>query len=287
MTAREVVALNETTPQLEVPQTGDTYTMPRNVSITGNLVISGTVNGRDVAADGATADAAVAKALFDANTILAADSDDTPAALVIAEQTLVGRITAGNIVGLTATQIRTLLNIADGATDDTTADAALPKAGGEMAGNITMAGAETVDGRDLSADGTKLDGIPVGATDKPIESLIVASGDETTDLTTGTAKPSYRIPYAFTVTEVRASVAGAPTGSTIIVDINEDGATILTTKLTIDASEKTSETAATPPAIGGAGPALADDAEITIDIDQIGSSAAGKGLKVTLIGTRT
>lgn len=122
---------------------------------------------------------------------------------------------------------------------------------------------------------------------KPVESLIVASGDETTDLTTGTAKPSYRIPYAFTVTEVRASVAGAPTGSTIIVDINEDGATILTTKLTIDATEKTSETATTPPAIGGAGPGLADDAEITVDIDQIGSSAAGKGLKVTLIGTRT
>ena len=46
----------------------------------------------------------------------------------------------------------------------TTADAALPKAGGQMSGNITMAGTETVDGRDLSADGTKLDGIATGAT---------------------------------------------------------------------------------------------------------------------------
>ena len=40
----------------------------------------------------------------------------------------------------------------------------LPKAGGQMTGNITMAGAETVDGRDLSVDGTKLDGIEAGAT---------------------------------------------------------------------------------------------------------------------------
>jgi hypothetical protein len=32
--------------------------------------------------------------------------------------------------------------------------------------------------------------------------------------------------------------------------------------------------------------ALTDDAEITIDIDQVGSTVAGTGLKVYLIGTR-
>jgi len=58
---------------------------------------------------------AVLKSLFDANTILAADSDDTPAALTVAEQTLVGRITSGNITDLTATEVRTLINVADGA----------------------------------------------------------------------------------------------------------------------------------------------------------------------------
>lgn len=57
----------------------------------------------------------VTKALFDANTILAADSDNTPAALAIAEQTVVGRITAGNIVGLTVGQLQTLINVEDGA----------------------------------------------------------------------------------------------------------------------------------------------------------------------------
>jgi hypothetical protein len=49
------------------------------------------------------------KALFDANSILAADSDDTPAAVTVAEQRVVGRITGGNITALTAAQINTLL----------------------------------------------------------------------------------------------------------------------------------------------------------------------------------
>ncbi len=57
----------------------------------------------------------------------------------------------------------------------------------------------------------------------------------------------------------------------------------LGTKLTIDNTEKTSTTAATPATITTS--ALTDDAEITIDIDQIGDGTA-KGLKITLIGTR-
>ena len=63
----------------------------------------------------AYADDIITKALFDANTILAADTDDTPAALTVAEQTIVGRITSGNITALTAAEVRTLINVADGA----------------------------------------------------------------------------------------------------------------------------------------------------------------------------
>ncbi|EPR09865.1 hypothetical protein M527_06985 [Sphingobium indicum IP26] len=114
------------------------------------------------------------------------------------------------------------------------------------------------------------------------ESLIVACSDETTALTVGAAKITFRMPYAFTLTGVRASVTTAPTGSVLTVDINEGGSSILSTKLTIDASEKTSSTAATPAVISDS--ALADDAEITIDIDGVGSTIAGAGLKVYLIG---
>lgn len=120
---------------------------------------------------------------------------------------------------------------------------------------------------------------------KPTEALIIACSDVSTAITTGTAKRTFRMPYAFTVTEVRASVNTAPTGSTIVIDINESGTTILSTKLSIDASEKTSTTAATPAVISDG--SLADDAEITIDFDQVGSTIAGAGVKVTLIGHRT
>ena len=112
----------------------------------------------------------------------------------------------------------------------------------------------------------------------------VAASDETTALTTGTAKVTFRMPYAMTVTAVRASLSTAQaSGSIFTVDINEGGTTILSTKLTIDNTEKTSTTAATAPVISDS--ALADDAEITIDIDQIGNGTAA-GLKVTIIGTR-
>jgi hypothetical protein len=112
----------------------------------------------------------------------------------------------------------------------------------------------------------------------------VAASDETTALTTGTAKVTFRMPYAMTITAVRASLSTAQaSGSIFTVDINEGGTTILSTKLTIDNTEKTSTTAATPAVVSDT--ALADDAEITIDIDQIGNGTA-KGLKVTIIGTR-
>jgi hypothetical protein len=114
--------------------------------------------------------------------------------------------------------------------------------------------------------------------------LVIACSDETTDLTTGTAKVTFRMPYKMNCTEVRANVNTAPVGSTIEVDINKNGASILGTVISIDASEKTSTTSATPPFVDT--PTLEDDTEITIDIDQVGSSTAGKGLKVVMIGKR-
>ena len=54
----------------------------------------------------------------------------------------------------------TATNLLAGVTDSSK----LPLAGGQMTGNITMAGSQTVDGRDLSVDGTKLDGIEANAT---------------------------------------------------------------------------------------------------------------------------
>ena len=69
------------------------------------------------------------------------------------------------------------------------------------------------------------------------------------------------------------------------MDTNEGGSTILSTKITIDATETTSVTAATQPVISDT--SLADDAQMTVDIDQIDSGGVSAGLKVTLIGYPT
>ena len=112
----------------------------------------------------------------------------------------------------------------------------------------------------------------------------LACSDLTTALTTGTTKAYFRAPYAFTLTGVRASLGTAQTsGSVFTVDINESGTSVLSTKLTIDNTEKTSTTAATAAVISDS--SIADDSEISVDIDQVGDGTA-KGLIITLIGTR-
>lgn len=121
-----------------------------------------------------------------------------------------------------------------------------------------------------------------GTTIRQYETIVIPVSDETTAITTGSGKVAFRMPFAMTLTAVRASLTTVSSSGLVTVDINEAGSTILSTKLTIDASEKTSVTAATPAVISDA--SLADDAEITIDIDGAGTGAAG--LKVMLYGYR-
>ena len=115
-------------------------------------------------------------------------------------------------------------------------------------------------------------------------SFVVACSDETTALTTGT-KVTMRMPFAFTLTAVRASLTTAGTGANLVtVDIEQGGSSVLSTLITIDATETTSTTASTPPVISTS--ALTDDASIDFDVDQIDSGGVSAGLKVYLIGYR-
>lgn len=115
------------------------------------------------------------------------------------------------------------------------------------------------------------------------EVILVVCSDETTAITAGTNKVKFRMPFAMTLSSVRASLSTASSSGIPTFDINEAGVSILSTKLTIDATETTSTTAATPPVISDT--ALADDAEISIDFDVAGTGATG--VKIALIGTRT
>lgn len=121
------------------------------------------------------------------------------------------------------------------------------------------------------------------------EVIMVAVSDETSDLAVGDNQLLFRMPFGLVLDEIRASVGTAPTGSTIVIDVEVDstessGGSILSTLLTIDATEKTSTTAVTPAVISNN--YLPDDSEVAINIDQVGSTVAGAGLKITFKGSR-
>lgn len=115
--------------------------------------------------------------------------------------------------------------------------------------------------------------------------ILIAVGNESSAITTGTAKITFRMPFAMVLTAIRASLTTAQaSGSIVTVDVNESATTILSTKLTIDNAELTSETAATAPVISDA--SLADNAVMTVDIDQCDGSTTAAGLKLLLKGYR-
>lgn len=100
------------------------------------------------------------------------------------------------------------------------------------------------------------------------------------NLTTGQEKgATIRLDEGLTALDVTMHVKTAPTGADLIIDINEDGTSIFTggTRTQVDAGDYVEDDA---PDIGDT--SLADGAEITLDIDQTGSSVAGADMTVTL-----
>ncbi|MBR0653289.1 hypothetical protein GXW78_26790 [Roseomonas terrae] len=103
--------------------------------------------------------------------------------------------------------------------------------------------------------------------------MTIACGDETTELEAGAAKVSFRMLRRRVLEGLRVTLNGASTSGVVTVDVNVDGATILSTKLTIDQGELTSRTAAVPAVLTAE--AIEDDALVTIDIDGAGADATG------------
>lgn len=195
---------------------------------------------------------------------------------------------ADNLANLSsASTARTNLGLGTAATSAATAFAA---SGAITGSGLTMATARLLGRSTANTGAVEEISLPTGfdlsggAMRAPAE-LGIACSDETTALTTGAAKVTFRMPYAMTLTAVRLSVSTAPTGSALVVNVKEAGTTIFSTKPQIDAGSTTSVGSGTAAVISDT--SLADNALMTIDIDQIGSSVAGAGLKVWLIGRRT
>lgn len=98
--------------------------------------------------------------------------------------------------------------------------------------------------------------------------------------TGGDQAPTIVAPCALTIVKAKVVVKTAPTGASIIADVNKNGTTIFTTQgnrpeIAIDG---TTDDSGTPDVT-----ALAEGDKITIDIDQIGSGTAGADLTVELV----
>jgi hypothetical protein len=93
----------------------------------GNIASAGTWNGK------------INASVLDANTVLYATSDDTPAALSVAASTIVGRRASGDMGALGAGHVRTIINVEDGA--DVTDAANVADAGAAMLSGATFTGA--------------------------------------------------------------------------------------------------------------------------------------------------
>lgn len=105
----------------------------------------------------------------------------SPESLTVGTNTILGRVTGGGseIDDLTPTQVRSLLNVEDGATADQT-DAEI------------LTAVESESGRDMSVDGTKLDGIEASA-DVTDETNVTDALDGATLTDVGTPASTDRI----------------------------------------------------------------------------------------------
>lgn len=109
--------------------------------------------------------------------------------------------------------------------------------------------------------------------------ITFALSDMTTALTTGTNKNYwYAPPGGMTIKWVRATVATASSSGTPTFDINENGTTILSTKITIDAGAWDSNLATTPPVISDA--TIAGNAKLDMDTDVAGTDTAGAQIQI-------
>ena len=153
---------------------------------------------------------------------------------------------------VTADKLANSINtdIATGVTGNTTANAALPKAGGAMTGAITTT--STFDGRDVATDGSKLDAIEASA-DVTDTTNVTASGalmdSEVTNL--AQVKAFDTTDYATAAQGTTADAALPKAGGTMtgtIADFTstgiDDNAT--STAITIDASENVGIGTTTP-----------------------------------------
>jgi hypothetical protein len=172
--------------------------------------------------------------------------------------TVIGNGTGGNAVptALTGANLNTLLPVFT-----TSLNGSVPASGGGTS-------------HFLRADGTW-----VG----PNWELILAASDETTALAPANSTVSFRVPRAITLSSITACLSTAGTGGTLVqIDVKKNGTTVFSTKPSFNSGSDTTVGGTTPGVLSVT--SLAANDKITVDIIAVGSTIAGAGLKISLIG---
>jgi microcystin-dependent protein len=116
-----------------------------------------------------------------------------------------------------------------------------------------------------------------------LEARQIACTDETTAISATGVKITLRWPYAFLLTDTRITLNSASATGTFTVTATVNGAAMYSTAITIDATEKTSKTAAVPAVLGLTD--IPDDAEVVITVSNVAAGTA-TGLKFIAYGYR-
>jgi hypothetical protein len=149
--------------------------------------------------------------------------------------------------------------------------------------DFTEAAQDAVGAMISSVDFQYTDATPLLSAKKTVEIKVF---DDTTSLATGDGKFIWVVPSQFNnriIIGVFATITTVSSSGTPTVQLHNltDAVDILSTAITIDVSEFTSDTAATPPVINTANDDLATGDRIRIDVDVAGTGA--KGLAVGII----
>ena len=143
-------------------------------------------------------------------------------------------------------------------------------------GDFTATGLE--DGVTIDADAVKASDIDWGTGADQVPRRVSFVWFIEGAVATGTEQgPTFQFPEAVTVNDIELHVKTAPTGANLIVDINEAGVSIYSTRPEIDAAATTEDGNEVM-----SDTSIAAGAEITLDIDQVGSTVAGSDLTVIL-----
>ena len=119
------------------------------------------------------------------------------------------------------------------------------------------------------------------------ETISIPVSDFVTDVDVDTNIAYVLIPWNCTAVDISGHyLASSPTGSSAIIDVHKSGVSIMTTdKIVVEDGESSSLTATTKPTLTTT--SLTKGDVLTVDVDQKGSTNAGKGLELLLTVLRS